>query len=60
MVFPEDDVFPVIPAVATDVQVNVDPITELVKLINAVSPEHCGFDEFTIVVATGIGLTTIE
>jgi hypothetical protein len=59
MVFPEEDVFPEIPALATDDHAKVEPVTVLVKFINAVSPEHCGFVEVTVAVATGIGFTAI-
>ena len=59
IVFPEEVVFPETPELATDDHENVVPDTVLVKLINAVSPEHCGFVEFTVAVATGIGLTAI-
>ncbi len=59
MVVPEEEVFPETPALATDDHTNEVPITVLVKLINAVSPEHCGFVEFTVAVARGIGLTAI-
>ena len=60
MVVPEEDVFPEIPALAKDVHAKVDPVTELVKFISAVSPEHCGFVEVTVAVTTGIGFTAIK
>ena len=58
--FPEEEVFPEIPALATDVHAKVEAVTVLVKFISAVSPEHCGFVETTVAVATGIGFTAIE
>jgi hypothetical protein len=60
MVVPEEEVLPEIPALAIDNHAKVDPVTVLVKFICAVSPEHCGFVEVTVAVATGIGLTVIE
>jgi hypothetical protein len=60
MVFPEEDVFPETPVLAKDVHAKVDPVTVLVKFINAVSPEHSVFVEVTVAVATGIGSTVKE